>query len=366
MRLGSLLACLNLIVLGLGQGELLCRHCGAEIASTDEENIVDLTGNSGAQTTHIRERKLDLELLKLVSPNKVVFEVLSVKKAHAKASSTRVSQEATFFENYNWRIASCPHCGNQIGWLHELNHNAPCRDKMKPSAEIESLYSHHDKELKGAAKLYTEEWALTGLKGRCIEKQWNGFLIENCFGFDVSMTELSRASKRTILGSYPKQYSVDDVKGKEPFHILGGKKRNYFPIVLERGDPCEFDTGFQMIEVQLLCCDSFTFSEEHLPLLERKHLRIEIFKRKSACEFVMMVCSPRFCLVEPYAVLRVEGKAGTQPKPKPSLSGRRDTKTKAVTNFCPVESFWGLMWDRLLHTESEDAMWMQAIPTVLQ
>lgn len=96
---------------------ILCRRCGADIASADA--VVNLKSPAASTYTNLTLFGLKNVLLqKLVNPLNVEFSVVTSKLAQC-TSAGRWSEEHSWYPGYTWKVCVCSRCGHHLGWLFE-------------------------------------------------------------------------------------------------------------------------------------------------------------------------------------------------------------------------------------------------------
>ncbi|XP_045454390.1 protein cereblon-like [Melitaea cinxia] len=104
-----------------GQELLLCRRCGADVA---DSNYLISKNSPGAQK--IEKKNLfgrqNITVQTLINPFGVKFDIVTAEKA--RCTNIGPSQGAdSWFPGYTWRICTCPHCGQHLGWSFESSHS---------------------------------------------------------------------------------------------------------------------------------------------------------------------------------------------------------------------------------------------------
>ncbi|CAH0722788.1 unnamed protein product, partial [Brenthis ino] len=97
-----------------GQELLLCRKCGADVA---DSYYIFSKNSPGARKTEKQNLfgRQNITVQTLINPFGVKFEIVTTEKA--KCENVGPSQGAdSWFPGYTWRICTCPHCGQHLGW----------------------------------------------------------------------------------------------------------------------------------------------------------------------------------------------------------------------------------------------------------
>lgn len=95
---------------------LWCRACGVHVADiTNSVNIVS-PGAIKVETRNMLGRNITVQ--NLVNPYKSIFEVLTTHRASCEDVGQNHRADS-WFPGYTWRVCTCPHCSNQLGWTFE-------------------------------------------------------------------------------------------------------------------------------------------------------------------------------------------------------------------------------------------------------
>lgn len=119
-----------------GQELLLCRQCGADVA--DSYYIFSKT-SPGARKTEKQNLfgRQNLTVQTLINPFGVKFDIVTAEKA--RCANVGPSHGAdSWFPGYKWRLCTCPHCGQHIGWTFQSS------PELKPAnTENDNVDSFH-------------------------------------------------------------------------------------------------------------------------------------------------------------------------------------------------------------------------------
>lgn len=112
--------CFTLLRSSFAQGEsrqFICRWCGESIAHS--EDIIDVPSKLALKTLNktVLGRKSTLTQI-FENPAGQDFEVATFSKANVKSAEDS-HMEATWFNNYAWKISSCPRCRHHLGWKYQ-------------------------------------------------------------------------------------------------------------------------------------------------------------------------------------------------------------------------------------------------------
>ncbi|XP_068628678.1 uncharacterized protein [Battus philenor] len=102
-----------------GQELLLCRKCGGDVA--DSHYIIKKI-SPGARK--VEKQNLfgqnNITVQTLVNPFGVHFNIITTEKARCQNIGPNQGADS-WFPGYTWRICTCPHCGQHLGWTFETN-----------------------------------------------------------------------------------------------------------------------------------------------------------------------------------------------------------------------------------------------------
>lgn len=124
-----------------GDGEyILCKSCGKEIFSVNNliykksplalqtwndtlfqqsEMMRTSQYNKSSPESTSKDSKLFTTVQLLRNPHGNTFELITVRRADLVLLNNTKSIEDTWFPNFSWTIAVCPHCFNHLGWFFE-------------------------------------------------------------------------------------------------------------------------------------------------------------------------------------------------------------------------------------------------------
>ncbi|XP_023955042.1 uncharacterized protein LOC112058432 [Bicyclus anynana] len=100
-----------------GQELLLCRKCGADVADSYYLFSKESPGAHKIEKQNLFGRQ-NVTVQTLVNPFGIQFDIVTAEKA--RCESIGASQGAdSWFPGYTWRICTCPHCAQHLGWTFE-------------------------------------------------------------------------------------------------------------------------------------------------------------------------------------------------------------------------------------------------------
>lgn len=336
-----------------------CRACGAVISELSD--VVDLSSKD-LQAHFGKHEKLPAKTF--VNPEGLEFQVVTVRDASVTAVGPW-SSTMSFYEDYEWKVVRCGRCGMQVGWWYQPEPNGKCAAHLDPLHPTRTHSHDHEKKHDDQIKTIEDdevniEWVLESLEGECLEKDLGDYIIEWCHGKNILVRRKATKEVVQVLGQHMSLY--EGQLNKAPTHNLGGKPRSYFPIFLYDGSTCEADDQHtNSAQVHLMCCDSFPATKHNVDRLQERHLRIEQTRSRRPCEYELVVCIPRICLVHPFALL-------PQQVAVKSSGNARVTEipqVQATAQSCPLRNFYGLIESSIIVDGSQESLWMERVGAIL-
>nr|XP_053601452.1 protein cereblon-like isoform X2 [Plodia interpunctella] len=101
-----------------GQELLLCRKCGADVADSYYLFSKPSPGAHKTEKQNLFGRQ-NVTVQTLVNPFGIKFEVVTAEKARCENIGPHQGADS-WFPGYVWRICTCPHCGQHLGWTFEM------------------------------------------------------------------------------------------------------------------------------------------------------------------------------------------------------------------------------------------------------
>ncbi|XP_059049334.1 protein cereblon-like [Achroia grisella] len=104
------------------QEVLLCRKCGADVA---DSYYLFSKLSPGSRKTEKQNLfgKQNVTVQTLVNPFGVKFEIVTTEKARCDNIGPRQGADS-WYPGYTWRICTCPHCGQHLGWTFDSSKNS--------------------------------------------------------------------------------------------------------------------------------------------------------------------------------------------------------------------------------------------------
>jgi hypothetical protein len=96
-----------------GDVVVFCKYCGENITTFD--HVITVRSDEAVGRRNESFPSAFILLQEFINPNKIPFEVLTVREADVLPVGARVSSD-TFFPGYDWTIIVCPKCKAHIGW----------------------------------------------------------------------------------------------------------------------------------------------------------------------------------------------------------------------------------------------------------
>ncbi|XP_045761483.1 protein cereblon-like [Maniola jurtina] len=100
-----------------GQELLLCRKCGADVADSYYLFSKESPGAQKIEKQNLFGRQ-NVTVQTLVNPFGIKFEIVTAEKARCENIGTSQGADS-WFPGYMWRICTCPHCTQHLGWTFE-------------------------------------------------------------------------------------------------------------------------------------------------------------------------------------------------------------------------------------------------------
>ncbi|XP_075235936.1 protein cereblon-like [Lycorma delicatula] len=115
---------------------LLCRQCGTDLASA-ATIINKLTPAAESRRNDTLFGLHNVQIQTVVNPFNIQFQVISVAQSTCVATG-QWQVENSWYPGYAWKVCSCSHCNQHLGWLFEPLATAASERKF---SSVKGFYS---------------------------------------------------------------------------------------------------------------------------------------------------------------------------------------------------------------------------------
>ncbi|EQC37669.1 hypothetical protein SDRG_05256 [Saprolegnia diclina VS20] len=304
---------------------LRCRMCGAHLAwKSDAMALPAATKGRAKSYRHEATLGESGEVTYFDGPLGDEFELAAFELTEASATES-YSEEDSFFDDYNWRVLTCPRCARHVGWkfTHDLQEQCMklAKHHLAPAPSTAAIA-----ELKA-----TVDTAFAKQKCHVMANGWWSYQV--CYESEVRQFHEEADGSRPFDWSMGR-FTEDRSTEKEVVHHYTG------------GQTCDENGQARATTVKYVCC------------AEQPEIAVDTIDEPSLCEYNIRVCVPSLCAAS--STPEVAAKKTAEQRELEATCSR--IVGEAAPSVLP--HFYTLLWPDTLADDSRDLAWAHGLRAV--